>query len=142
MISVWGPMKWLARFRARSGSFLAPAMALWVCWWCSSCGPERVINAAANSICASGPRRASAFFTTAEVPVVADPGQGLGLANFNGVANQGRTCQRDVCETQYRRHQNDGEPRGTNRLECHGFSNLLSNHCELQETRRSKIASC
>src|SRR3989440_6133137 len=82
------------------------------------------------------------IFTTAEVPVVADPGQGLGLANFNGVANQGRTCQRDVCETQYSRHQNDGEPRGTDRLECHGFSNLLSNYCELQETRRSKIASC
>jgi hypothetical protein len=67
---------------------------------------------------------------------MADPGQGLGLANFNGVANQGRAGLRDVCETQYSRHQNDGEPRGMNVLECHGFSDLLSNHCDLQETRR------
>jgi len=44
------------------------------------------------------------IFAATKVPVMADPGQGLGLANFNGVANQGRACQRDVCETQYGRH--------------------------------------
>ena len=48
---------------------------------------------------------------------MADPGQGLCLANLDGVANQGRTGLRDVCETQYSRHQNDSEPRGTNLLD-------------------------
>src|SRR6267378_5163872 len=81
-------------------------------------------------------------FPTTEVPIVADPGQGLCLADFNGVTNERRACQCDVCETQYSRHQNDGEPRGTNLLECHGFSSLLSNHCDLQETRRFKIQGC
>src|SRR6267378_2021245 len=65
IVWLWGPMKWLARFWARRESVLAPAMALSACWRCSSCGSERVINAAANSICASGPRKSSAFFTSA-----------------------------------------------------------------------------
>src|SRR6267378_5397809 len=68
MVSVWGPMKRLARFWARRGSLLAPAVAFWACSRWASRGPERVIRAAANSICASlpfceGPLRASAFFT-------------------------------------------------------------------------------
>jgi hypothetical protein len=66
------------------------------------------------------------IFATIEVPTVTDPGQGLGLANFNGVTNERRTCLCDACEIQYSCHQSDGEPRGTNVLECHGFSNLPS----------------
>src|SRR5260370_15842137 len=65
------------------------------------------------------------IFATAQVPVVADPGQGLCLANFNGVTNERWARLGDACETQYSRHQNDGKPRGKNLLEFHGFSSLL-----------------
>ncbi len=73
---------------------------------------------------------------------MADPGQGLGLANLNGVANQGRAGLRDVCETQCSRHQGDGEPGRTNHLECHGIFSLLSNCFNFQETRRFKMEGC
>jgi hypothetical protein len=40
------------------------------------------------------------ILATAEVPVVADPGQGLGLSNFYGVTNERRTRLCDNGETQ------------------------------------------
>src|SRR5258708_1270585 len=58
---------------------------------------------------------------TTEVPVVADPGQGLGLSNFNSVTNERRTCLCDNRETQYGHHERDRKSSGANLLECHWF---------------------
>src|SRR5207302_4593349 len=59
------PRKCVARFCASRASILAPAIAFCACWACSSRGPDRVISAAANSICGSSPRSAMAFLTMA-----------------------------------------------------------------------------
>src|SRR5439155_1703025 len=111
MVWLCGPAKRIARFWARSGSILAPAMAFWACWRCSSAGPERVINAAANSICGSEPRRPIAFFTTTEVPIVTDPRQRLCRSNFDAMADERRACLGKGCQAQQGCQEYDDESR-------------------------------
>src|SRR5260370_38532736 len=63
------------------------------------------------------------ILATAEVPVVADPGQGLGLSNFNGVANERRTCMRNNRETQEGQDESDSKAHGNNLVQSHLFQN-------------------
>src|SRR5260370_895514 len=125
MVSVCGPVKWVGRFRGRRAGrepreeFLRGERVF-----------ARVEGGAAKRLHSNENGRVWAknfervpdevlrveIFAATEVPVVADPRQRFCLSDFNGVANQRWTCLGDACETQYSRHQNDGEPRGTNLL--------------------------